>query len=261
MAGYPIGRCQSGLRKSCILSITTLQDVALAVEEAYYELQTAKWVAKVAGETVTQTQYHVDLARARHKSGMVARSDILKAETEKANADLFLVKANSAVRIGMGRLANTMGMKVSQPFEVAEHPEDIRDRELASIDLLLDEAARNRPELRAILAQIESRRAEVKEAEAQYWPVISMDAGYGSRDDTFVPSRDEWSIGIRLGLPIFTGFDRTYRLQRARSELAATTAQYEELLRDVELEVWDAYLRIVEADQTIQASEKLVASA
>ena len=240
---------------------TTLQDVALAVEEAYYELQAAKLVAKVAGETVTQTQYHVDLARARYKSGLVARSDILKAETEKANADLFLVKANSAVKIAMGRLARTMGMKVSQPFEVAEHPEDIRDRELASIDLLLDEAARNRPELRAILAQIEARRAEVKETEAQYWPVISIDGGYGSRDDTFVPSRDEWSIGISLGLPIFTGFDRTYRLQRARSELAAATAQYEELLRDVELEVWDAYLRIVEADQTIQASEKLVASA
>ena len=91
--------------------------------------------------------------------------------------------------------------------------------------------------------------------------MISIDGGYGSRDDTFVPNQDEWLIGIGLDLPIFTGFDRTYRLQRARSELAATTAQYEELLRDVELEVWDAYLRIVEADQTIQASEKLVASA
>jgi len=240
---------------------TTLQDVALAVEEAYYELQAAKWVAKVAGETVTQTQYHVDLARARHKSGLVARSDVLKAETEKASADLFMVKSNSTFKIAMGKLASTMGLKVSQPLEVAEHPEGAREQELANIELLLEEAAKNRPELRAILAQIESKRANVKQAEAQFWPVISMDADYGSQDDTFVPSRDEWLVGIGISLPLFTGFERAYRLQRAKSELAAASAEYEKLLRDVELEVWDAYLRVVEANQTIQASEKLVASA
>lgn len=240
---------------------TTLQEVALVVEEAYYESLAAKWVLKVAQETVKQTQYHVDLARARHKSGLVARSDVLKAETERANADLFMVKANSTVKVAMGKLASTVGLKVSQPLEIAEHSKEIPEQELVNIDLLFEEAAKSRPELRAVLAQIESKRANVKVAEAQYWPVIGMDAGYGSRDDTFVPSKDKWSVGIGLSLPLFTGFDRTYRLQRAKSELAAASAEYEKLLRDVELEVWNSYLAIIEADQTVQASKKLVASA
>ena len=240
---------------------TTLQNVALAVEEAYHELLAAISELKVAQETVKQTQYHVDLARAHHESGLVARSDVLKAETEKANTDVFMVKANSAVKIALGKLASTMGLKVSQPFEIVEHSEGVLEEESANIELLLEEAAKNRPELRAILAQIESKRAEIKEAEAQYWPMIGMDASYGSRDDTFMPSRDEWFVGIGVNLPLFTGFERTYRLQRARTELAAASAQYDKQLRDVELEVWDAYLRVVEANQTIKASEKLVASA
>ena len=240
---------------------TTLQDVAVAVEEDYYELLAAKWVLNVAQETVKQTQYHVDLARARYKSGLVARSDVLKTETEKANADLFMVKANSAVKISQGKLASTMGLKVSHPFEVAEHPEDMREQELANVELLLEEAAQNRPELRAFLAQIESKRANLKETRAQYWPVIGMDAGYGWRDQTLVPDRDEWSIGIGLSLPLFTGFGRAYRLRRARSELAAALAEYDELMRDVELEVWITYMQVIESNQAVQASEKLVASA
>ena len=44
----------------------------------------------------------------RHKNGIVSRSDVLKAETEKAEADLGLVRARSLVRIGGGRLADAL---------------------------------------------------------------------------------------------------------------------------------------------------------
>lgn len=36
-----------------------------------------------AAQTVCQTQYHVDVAKARHQNGIVARSEILKARTAK----------------------------------------------------------------------------------------------------------------------------------------------------------------------------------
>ncbi len=240
---------------------TMLQDIALSVEESYYQLLAAQWVLKVAQETVKQTQYHVDLAGARHQSGLVARSDVLKAETERADAELFLVQASSGVRIARGQLASAIGLKVSQSFEVAELPEGLRDQELANIDLLLEEAASERPELQTSLALIESKRAEIKAVQAEYWPTIGADAGYGWRDRTFVPNQDEWSVGIGLNLSIFTGFDRAYRIQKAKADLGRASAEYENLLQEIELEVWTSYAQILEADQTIQASEKLLASA
>lgn len=238
-----------------------LQEVALAVEETYYELLAAKWAMNVAQETVKQTQYHVDLARARHESGLVARSDVLKAETEKADADLVLVKARSAVEIEHGRLASIMGLKVSQPFEVAENLEVDRKQELGNIEKLLDEAGEVRPELQSALAQIEIEGTNVKAAQSQYWPNINMNIGYGWRNYALEWDQDEWSVGIGIDLPLFTGLDRAYQIQRAKSDLARANAEYENLLRDVELEVWVAYSRVTEADQTIQAAEKLVSSA
>jgi len=239
----------------------TLQDVALMVEEAYYQLLSAKELERVAEQTVRQTQYHVDVARARHENGIVAKSDVLKAETEKADADLQLVRARSQVRIARGQLANAMGLKPSESFELTELPRNSHQQELADAKKLMIDAASRRPELRAALARVESNRAKVKAADARYWPKMTLNADYGWRDRTFVPDRDEWFLGVGISLPLFDGFNREYSIRRAKSDLAETAAEYDKLLRGVELEVWTAYSRLIEAGQAIEAAQTLVASA
>jgi len=239
----------------------TLQDVALKVEEAYYRLLAARELERVAQQTVRQTQTHMDVARARYANGLVARSDVLKVETEKADADLLLVRAHSQVRIVRGQLANAMGLKPSQSFEVAELPKNPRQRELADIRKLMAKAAVRRPELQAALARVESKAAKVNAAKARYWPKLTFNADYGLRDRSFVPDRGEWSLGVGLAFPFFDGFNREYSIHRAKADLAGTAAAYDKLLQGVELEVWTAYAQLIEAGKAIEAARALVASA
>jgi len=242
---------------------TVLLDVALTVEEAYYSLLAARQFREVARETVKQTEYHVALAEARHKVGVAAKSDVLQARTEKAEADLSFVRADSAVRIADGQLANAMGLHVSQTVEIAEPqlPQDIHRTELADIEQLLDEAARMRPEMRVALAQIEVQRASVKSADARYWPTVTVGAGVGWTGRTFPPSLSQWDLGLGVDWPLFTGFDRNYQVIRSKSDLARAIAEREGLLQGVELAVWTAYQRIIEASQAIDAAGRFVASA
>jgi len=238
-----------------------LQDVALKVEQAYYQLLAAGEFERVAKETIRQTQDHVNVARARHQNGLVAKSDLLKAETEKADADLQLVRARSQVRIARGQLANTMGLRPSKSFEVAELPQNNQQQEVADIDLLMAQVAKLRPELRAALARVESARMKVKAGKTLYWPKVTLNADYGWRDRSFLPDRDEWSLGLGLTLPLFDGLKREYTILRAESDLVRSTAEYEKLLRGAELEVWTAYSQLTEAGQAIEAAQALVASA
>lgn len=239
----------------------TLQDVALKVEEAYNQLLAARELERVAEQTIRQTQYHVNVALARHENGLVAKSDVLKAETEKADADLQLVRARSQVRIARGQLANAMGLKPYESFEVAELPRNPHERELTDVKRLMAEAASDRPGLRAALARVESARAKVEAGRASYWPRVTFNTDYGWRDRTFVPDRDEWSLGLGITFPLFEGFNREYTVRRAKSDLDKSVAGYEKLLRAVELEVWTAYSQLIEAGQAIQAARVLVASA
>ena len=239
----------------------TLQDVALQVEEAYYQLPAAREFERVAQKTVQQTQYHVDVTLARYQNGLVSRSDVLKAKTEKAEADLQLVTARSQVRIVRGQLAHAMGLKPSASFKVAKLPQDHQRREIADIKRLMAEATMHRPELRAALARIESNRAKVREAKASYWPRITFNLEYGWRDRSVLPDRDEWSLGVGLTLPLFDGLNRKADLRRSQAELAEKKAELEKLSRGIELEVWTAYSRLIEAGQAIEAARALVASA
>jgi len=239
----------------------TLQDVALNVEEAYYRVLADTALERVADQTVVQTQYHVDIARARHDNGLVARSDVLKAETEKANADLLLVRARSQVRIARGELASAMGLKPTESFQAAELPLDVHQREAADIKRLMDEAAAGRPELQAALARVASERARLKTMKARYWPEITLNTDYGWRDRTFLPTQPEWSLGVGVSWSLFEGFNRDSSVRRAQSDLAGSIAQHQRLLRGVELEVWTAYSQLTEAGQAIEAAHVLVASA
>ncbi|MFO8027501.1 MAG: TolC family protein, partial [Opitutales bacterium] len=240
---------------------TALQDVALSVEEAYYQLIANMWSAEVAEETVAQTEHHVGVARARHESGVVSRSDVLKARTERANARLQLVRAKSAVKVSRGKLAGAMNLKVSEKVEVEDIPEENRDREIAAVEKLLQEAARGRPELQAALAEVQSRQAGIRAARSEYRPDLTANANYGWRDENFAPNEEEWSAGLGLSLPLFTGFERSYRTRRAESELQQAISDYENALRSVALDVWTAYAGVQEADEAIEAAQALVASA
>jgi len=238
-----------------------LQDVALEVVESYYNLLAARSFRQLAEETVQQRDYQLRLAEARYRAGVVARSDVLRAQTEKADADLNRVRATNAVEVAKGRLATAMGLPVSTGLQVADAPEVDYTQEFADIEALLDEAAHNRPELKTALAQVRGQEAAVRLAESRYWPAVAVDTGLGWLGRSFPPDQRQGSVGVALDLPLFTGFNRTYQFQGSKADLARAIAQREGVLRGVELEVWTAYWQTIEAGQAIEAAERFVASA
>jgi len=238
-----------------------LQNVALATVESYYNLLAARSFRRLAEETVRQRDYQLRMARARHDAGVVSKSDVLRAETEKADAELNLVRAKNAVELAQGRLATAMGVSVSTGFQIADLPASHYKRQLDDMQALLNEAAGNRPELKTALAQVRTQEAAVRLAESRYWPALAVDTGLGWVGRSFPPDQRQWSVGAALDLPLFTGFDRNYQLHVSKADLDRALAARRIVLQNVELEVWTAYWQTIEANQAIGAAERFVASA
>jgi outer membrane protein len=240
---------------------TALQDVALLTVESYYNLLAARSFHQLAEETVRQRDYQLRLAQARHSAGVVSKSDVLRAETEKADAELNLVRARNAVEVTQGRLATAMGVYVSTSFQIADLPESHYEQQIDDMRVLLDEAARNRPELKTALAQVRTQEAAVRLAESRYWPALAVDTGLGWIGRSFPPDQRQWTVGAAIDLPLFTGFDRNYQLHASKADLDRALAARQIVLQGVELEVWTAYWQSIEATQAIGAAERFVASA
>lgn len=256
-----LGAAAAALESASSRHNSVLLDAALATEVAYYQLLAGKAMLKVAEQTLRQREHHLELARNRMDAGLARLDDVLKAQAEKAEAELSVVDGRNQVIIGHGRLASVMGLAVSASFEIKDVPGQITEVELGEIEQLLETAAKNRPRLRAVFAEVKALREELKAERASRMPQLNALASYGWRDKHFPPNAEEYTLELGLALPLFTGFQRMYRIRQAEAELKAAINRYRAALQDVELEVWAGYSNVYSSQEAIRAAEKFIASA
>ena len=68
-------------------------------------------------------------------------------------------------------------------------------------------------------------------------------------------------IGVTVNLPLFTGFDTTYKVRAAAAQVDVREAQRDTPRNQVALDVWRAYQSLTTATQSLKTTVDLVASA
>mgnify|MGYP006284682751 CR=1 FL=1 len=257
-----LASAKAGLVSEDLIHDSTLLDVALDAEAACYELLAAQARQEVEQENVRARTRQLELAERRLETGLGRSIEVSQARAERADAVLNEVVARAGVRAGRGQLASVMGLLPSTPLVVRDLPEADRARQIEAAEALIEEAALNRPRLRSAVAEMRRLEAQLKAEKAGRWPTLNLSGLYGWRDTHILPEeRKEWSIALNLNWPLFTGFDRTYRIRQAEAQLRQLRGEYDSLLQSVELEVWNAYSELLRADEAIVAAEQFLDSA
>ena len=242
----------------------TVQNVFQSALQAYYNTQAARAAVIAAVESEKASRESLSAAQVRYQVGSGTPADRLQAQTAWSQATLTRIRAEGVVKIAYGTLANVMGMDANAPLALADIPEVTADASFESaasdVDALISEARQRRPDLKAAQAQLAAARSNVDYARASGLPTLSLGAGpnWISTDNI---SNNGNSIGLTLTLPIFSGFETTYRVRSAQATAEAVSAQRETLAQQVALDVWSAYQSLTTAIQTIRSSADLLASA
>ncbi len=257
-----VNAAEAALRASAFRHNVELLDVALEVEENYYNLLAATSLLNVAEDTVDQRTRQWELATRLHQGGLARQVEELQAKAELADAESARVGARNQVRIARGRLASSMGLSVNYPLQIVEIPLGDAAPRRSGVESLIEAGTQNRPGLKAAVAQLASIREQLKAEKGSRWPRLEARASYGYNDTHLLfEDRNEWSAALVLNLPIFTGFQTTYRIKQVEEQLRNGIASYERLLRNVELEVWEAYSNVVRAEEAIRAADEFLRSA
>ena len=219
--------------------------MALAAEEEYYGLQGALWNQATVEEIIKQADSLRQLAQARFEVGLARKYDVAQAEARLAEAELMRASAANQVTQARGKLAQVLGMDVRAELAVPALPAGEENATLADVDWLMELAQSRRPELVEARATVEQALASTRMAEAGYWPSVTGDAGvtasWDSRTDTSVP----WSAGVGVSVPLFSGFDTTHAVRRARYDEKAAREQLSGLVSDIQFEVLAARANVV----------------
>ncbi|HET8701955.1 MAG TPA: TolC family protein, partial [Nitrococcus sp.] len=179
-----------------------------------------------------------------------------------SGALLALQQTRGQLAAFRGQLASVIGYSADTFIPLQPLGKKINLRPPAqSIAQLLAAARSSRPELLAAKAQEQVAAAELRTAIGQGRPSLTLNAGAGRIGILGQPTVSQYSAQLNIQIPLFAGFANVAAERQARAEIAVSQASTAELLRQVELEVWQAYQSVQTAAATIKSSAAQLRSA
>ncbi|MBS1213631.1 MAG: outer rane efflux protein [Proteobacteria bacterium] len=240
----------------------TLQGVIFSAVQAYYLFFAAQSAVEANRASERSSAEALKAAQVRHDVGAGTIADVLQAKTAHSQARVNVVKSEGEASIALGNLANAAGLQPSAGFRVVAPTfaaPDSGSEQL--VETLMDEARKQRPDLAAADAQIKAAQANVDVAKSAGLPTLSLVGSYAYNYSSVFTNTENWSVGLQLSVPLFTGFFNTYQIKAAEEQVALQHANREQIEQAVALDVWQAYYLLNTARENLGNSEELLNSA
>lgn len=240
----------------------TIQAVFLSAVQAYYQLFATQAAVHSAREAEKSSLESFNAAAARYGVGAGTPADKLQAQTAYSQAVLNRIQAEGDNRNAQGVLANVMGLDANELFTIAPPPMQSPEAKFENdIVRLINEARQSRPDLAAAEAQVKAAQANVDAVKASGLPSISLSGNLSYGNSTISDPFHNSAIGVAVSIPLFTGFNTTYRTRAAQAQVDVRGAQRDRLSLQVALDVWKAYQNLTTVTQSVKSSTDLVTSA
>jgi outer membrane protein len=219
-----------------------MQEVFLDATNAYFALLAAQGALAIAKDVEQFDQQIVGEADKLLKSGDIEPVAKLQAQTAVAQAALDRGRAEGELRLAQGRLAVLLGHGPQGEIDAASDDTQAPDLGfLQSIDQLLAQAQVAHPEIKAARLRVEAAVASAEAARKAYRPTLSLAYGHQRFREVTDAHVHDRKISLQLNIPLFDGFERSYRQRAALAEADAARAEVAGAQQKVALEVWEAY--------------------
>ncbi|MGI4879206.1 MAG: TolC family protein [Janthinobacterium lividum] len=257
-----IDNARAGQRAALANFADTAQTVALNTVTAFNSLQANVAATTAAEASVTFARSSFDLANGRQRAGVATPADTLQARTSLAQAELTLVQARGNVRTSEGQLAVTVGLPPTAQLELAPtRPLGSADRLNNDVNKLIAEAERLRPDLAVGRANLDAARASFRAARSDTRPSINASVADNLNYANSSTDANNGSVGLSISVPFFNGYDRTYRLAAARSEVDRNAALLEQTRQQAGLDVFTNATAVETQIRVLATARELIASA
>ena len=237
----------------------TAADVALEAKRAYHGLLAAEQMLGVAEDAVRLAETHHKLVEDMLTAGTAARSDVLRADVEVAEARQGRSRAANGVNLAGAALNRILGRDLDTPVRV-EPPGGLPNEPPALQDAVA-RALQARPDLQVLRAQLAAAETGEVLARGQRQPAVSVSAALSQQTSSaFVPPT-LLLAGVVLRWPLLDGERAKHDIAEAGARAAQVRALLAEAEGGIALEVRQAWLALREARERFQVEEKNVLAA
>ncbi len=228
------GRIGNSVKQAGAQAAASRADLANATLSAqgelalnYVQLRGVEAQKAILDATIGAYQRALTITGNRYKAGVVARSDVLQAETALRNARADAADLDRQRALFEHAIAVLVGENPSS-FAL---PAGKWSRSVPEVPSILPAALlERRPDIAAAERRVAAANAGIGIERAAFFPTIDLsgDAGYNARSlgALFDAASSVWSLGLSGVLTLFDFGARSARVAQARAAYEQTAAQY-----------------------------------
>lgn len=243
-----------------------VQETVLQVHSAYLRVLGARESLKSAQASMKTYKKSFEESSRRYDLGMVSLVDKLQAKTAYEQSTLTVTTAENTLRQNEGNLAVLLNLSPDTKLDLKEIPANDSVIKLESgndIKELMAYALEMRPEIKQSQSNIEAGKAGISSARSGGLPSLSAvaQAQYNDNWKRSLPYERGSSVGLELSWPIFSGFNTSYSVSKAKYEYESAKENLEDTKITVLNEVWSYYQNYNTAVKSYQISKQILATA
>jgi len=254
-------------RDSAYFAFRNILDQLIAtVKTQFYQIVVNRELVKVNEQSVHLLEAQLKDQQNRFEAGTVPRFNVLQAEVALFNQLPLLITAQNNLRISKITLAKTLGLYFqpgrgeNPPLEVlGEMPYIPRTIELASA---IEMGKERRPFLKQARANVLNQLQQVRATAGQWLPTVTATGGgewvSSPINSSFHDISKGWLTTVQGSVPIWDSGAIAGQVIQQRALLSETKITYDDDVRQVELEIQQAYSNLQQNRELIQSQEKNV---
>ncbi len=238
----------------------TRQDLIYNLTGIYYKISQLERLLAAAGQSVRQLESHRKNAELLFEAGSVPKLDLLKTDVELARAEENRIIVKNNLASAYESLKALMGID-AMDVQVRIVMQEPTYKNYPSLEESLNKALSQRPDLIAVNRRKLVYEERIKIAKGKWLPEISAAGEYAARAGSETSFKENWSYGVRFTMPLFEGGLIRAEVNKEKAGLEKIKEEERSLKIAITKDVRSAHLKIQNAIERIEVTEKAIDSA
>jgi outer membrane protein TolC len=215
--------------------------IVLAVGGAYLQVIAAQAKVESSRAQLETGEALYQQALQQRRAGVIAQTDLNRSQIEALTEKQRLVSLENDLSKQKINLARMTGLPVDAHFDISDDVPFSPEPPI-TLEKALQLAMEQRADLRASEAQVRAAERSVAAARGERIPSASVRGDYGVLGINPAQSHGTFSVTGRVDIPIWKGGRIEGDIQQAEAALSQRTAEREDIIRQIESDVRNAYL-------------------
>lgn len=257
------------LKKAAVEALKgVINDVIFSVHEQFYRVLLNEAQLEVRKQAIDLLQQELESEKRKLDAGTVSNFNVLRADVALANAQTPFIRARNDMNLSVEEFRRLLGLPHKREDENVAIKVDGKLESFpvnTNLNEITEKALSNRPELHQLELELKADRRDVGSARAEFLPDVKAFAAYEEATTPTSSSEEDtvegWEAGVRGEWRFFNSGESWGRVKQSKANRKISEVELEEVWVEVELDARRSTFSLIEANELVKASEKVVAQA